>query len=327
MTPAKRVLQELLVVQPGERVVILHDKTNAGVAVAFEHAAGELGARVERIDLEALQPRPWTTCPKAALRALGTANATILAVRVEDAEYECRAGIVHAASHARARHAHMVGVSARAFAASMAAPVARVVGLLESLKGVIQPTTRISARSPAGTQIEIEMAPHLRWHANGGVVQPGEWINVPSGQLLTSPASVRGVYVADASMSGTVGARAGLLATTPVRLALEGGRVKSVECKDLSLRLHVERFIAEGDGHDRVGCINLGANVGIVTPAGEQVHDEQMPGLHIMLGDNYRERTGATWTAHGQLALTMAESDVDLDGVPIIRRGRYVRFV
>ncbi len=103
--------------------------------------------------------------------------------------------------------------------------------------------------------------------------------------------------------------------------------MKSVECSDPALRNHVERFVAEGEGHDRVGCVNLGANIGIVSPAGEMLHDEHMPGLHISLGENYRERTGATWTARGQLALTMAASDVDLDGSPIIRRGRYVRYV
>jgi leucyl aminopeptidase (aminopeptidase T) len=191
----------------------------------------------------------------------------------------------------------------------------------------MQPSSKISARSAAGTRLEIEMAPHLRWVASGGVVKPGAWINVPYGQLITSPANVRGVYVADASMSGPVGARAGILAGKPIRLTLEGGRVKGVECPDRALQLHVERFIAEGEGHDRVGCVNLGANLGIVTPAGENLHDEHMPGLHLMLGDNYRERTGATWTSRGQLAFTMAESDVELDGVPLLRRGRYVRFV
>ncbi len=103
--------------------------------------------------------------------------------------------------------------------------------------------------------------------------------------------------------------------------------MKSVECADTTLKAQVERFLAEGEGHDRVGCVNLGANVGIVAPAGEPVHDEHMPGLHLMLGENYRDRTGATWTARGWLALTTAEGDVDLDGVPLIRRGRYVRFV
>jgi leucyl aminopeptidase (aminopeptidase T) len=321
------MLQELLVVHVGERLVILHDAANASLALAFEQAAADAGARAERIDLEELAPRPWTSCPKAALDALSTAAATILAVQQEDGEYECRMQVVQAARLARARHVHMVGVSTRTFAASMAAPIARVVGLLDSLKSAMQPHSKISARSPAGTRIEIEMAPHLRWHVSGGVVRPGAWINVPYGQLLSSPASARGVYVADASMGGHAGGRLGLLAKNPVKLTIENGRVKSVDCADQALRFHIERFMAEGEGRDRVGCVNLGANLGIVAPAGETLNDEHMPGLSISLGENYRDRTGATWTARGGLGFSMAESDVDLDGVPLIRRGRYVRFV
>jgi leucyl aminopeptidase (aminopeptidase T) len=327
MTPAARMLQELLVVRLGERVVILHDEANASLALAFEHAAAEAGPGAQRIQLEDLAPRPWTSCPAPVLEAMRTATVTILAVRPEDGEYDFRAAIIQAARVARTRHVHMVGVSGRTFVASMAAPVSRVVGLLDAVRVALQPTSKISARSPGGTQVEIEMAPHLRWYASGGVVQPGDWINVPYGQLTSSPATVRGVYVADASMGGHLGARTGSLAQKPVRLVIDGGRVKSVECADHALRLHIERFLVEGENHDRVGCVNLGANVGIVAPAGEILHDEHMPGLHVSLGNNYRERSGANWTARGQLAFTMASSDVDLDGLPLIRRGRYVRFV
>ena len=52
-----------------------------------------------------------------------------------------------------------------------------------------------------------------------------------------------------------------------------------------------------------------------------------MPGVHLGLGDPMSPQSGATWTAHGQLSFSMADADVDLDGVPLIRRGRYVRFV
>jgi leucyl aminopeptidase (aminopeptidase T) len=327
MTPATRVLQELLCLRSGERLVLLHDTTNAALADAFEHAAGETGARVDRLDLEKLAPRPWQAAPSEALQAIRGASATLLAVRLEDGEYAARFAIVQAARLAGARHVHMIGVSSRTFAASMAAPVARVVGLQDALRAAMQPSSKLSARSSAGTRLEVEMAPHLRWDTSGGVVQPGAWINVPYGQILTSPAQVRGVYVCDASMGGPVGARAGSLAQRPIRLTIEDARVKKVECSDRGLQLHVERFLTDGEGHDRVGCINLGANIGIVAAAGEQLHDEHMPGLHISLGDNYRERTGATWTARGQLSFSMAESDVDLDGVPLMRRGRYVRFV
>jgi leucyl aminopeptidase (aminopeptidase T) len=158
-------------------------------------------------------------------------------------------------------------------------------------------------------------------------VRAGQWIKVPYGAQVTSPASVIGTYVADAAMSGALGARRGLLSARPVRLTIEAGRVRSVESHDAELKSYVEKFIAEGQNRDRVGLLNLGANVGIVAPIGELIHDEQMPGVHLALGEPMATQSGATWTAHGQLSFAMADADVDLDGVPLIRRGRYVRFV
>ena len=64
-----------------------------------------------------------------------------------------------------------------------------------------------------------------------------------------------------------------------------------------------------------------------MAPLGEIIHDENMPGVHLSLGETFQQRTGATWAAHGQLAFAAGELDVDLDGQPLVRHGRYVRFV
>jgi leucyl aminopeptidase (aminopeptidase T) len=108
---------------------------------------------------------------------------------------------------------------------------------------------------------------------------------------------------------------------------IEAGRVRRVECRDIAIKRYVETFLGDGQGHDRVGLVSLGANLGILSPLGELLHDENMPGLHLSLGEPYPGRTGATWTSHGQLAFASGGADVDLDGEPLVRRGRYVRFV
>jgi aminopeptidase len=325
IAPASRVVTEILAVEPIDRLLIAHDAANEEVARAFEFAGNERKARVDRVDWETLAPRPWTSCPSILLAALREATATILAVSNEDGEYGARFAFLQAAT--RARHVHMIGTSRRAFLNVLSASLARIFEINQRLRESMRPTSRLSVRSAAGTSCEIETAPHLRWVANGGALRPGQWLNVPFGALVTSPASVSGIYVADAAMGGTYGGRIGSLATRPLRLVIEGGRVRSVECRDSALRSHVERFIAEGQGHERVGLVSLGTNVGLLNPIGELSHDENVPGLHVALGDNLGARTGATWTAHGQLAFAIAQCDVELDGVPLIRNGRYVRLV
>jgi aminopeptidase len=327
MTPAGRVLDELVQIDLNERILIVHDRTNEPIARAFEFAALERRARVERIDVEEFAPRPWLRCPPEVLSAVPGSDVTVFATTNEEGEYDARHAFVNVATSARARHVHILGASRRAFVGAMMASPARVFDLITALRSVLKPHSKLQVRTPGGTSIEIEMAPQLRWFANGSTIRSGQWLNVPYGALVTSPASVTGTYVVDAAMGGGFGSRLGPLSSRPVRLQLEGGRVRGVECRDASIKTYVEKFMADAIGHDRVGLLSLGANIGIAAPIGEILHDENMPGVHLALGESFAARTGALWTSHGQLSFAAADADVDLDGEPLIRHGRYVRLV
>lgn len=327
MTPATRVTEEILAVRPEERVLIAHDQANLPQALALAFAAEALGAVVTRTEIESLGVRPLSSCPASLLAQVNASEATVLAIRDLGGEQPMRQAFVTSASAARARHVHMVGVSRRSFVESLMTSLSRVFELSDALRRALRPTSRLAVRSAAGTRLEVEMAPSLRWITNGSVVRRGDWVNVPCGALFSSPHRVTGTYVADASMSGPEGAAAGLLAARPVRLELEGSRVRRVECPDASLARVVTRFIAGAGGQDRVGLVNLGTNLGVLSALGEVTHDETMPGLHISLGQSFPELTGAASTAAAQLAFAGASLDVDLDGTALVRRGRFVRFV
>ena len=198
-----------------------------------------------------------------------------------------------------------------------------MLDLIRALSAAMRPTTRLAVRSAAGTDLQITTAPHLHWFANGAVLSPGHWVTVPYGAVLTSPATVHGTYVVDASVAGGFG----LLSRRPIRLVIDQSVVRSVECSDAAIQRHVERFVSGGNGCEKVGLLGLGANVGIPQPLGELHYDVNMPGVHLSLGETFPLETGASWRARGQLGFAMADADVDLDGAPLIRRGRYVRFV
>jgi hypothetical protein len=57
---------------------------------------------------------------------------------------------------------------------------------------------------------------------------------------------------------------------------------------------------------------------------GEAVSDQKLPGLHVSLGATLADQTGAAWDAPGQLLLAGTQADVDLDGVALVRQGRYL---
>jgi aminopeptidase len=327
MTPATRVTEEILALRDKERLLVVHDRENTPQALAIAYAAETRGLSPVRIELESLGPRPLGACPTSLLARIADADATVLAIADMGGEQPMRQAFVAAVAAAHGRHVHMVGVSARSFVESLTTSLVRVFELSETLRRTLRPSSRLTVRSAAGTRLEVDMAPHLRWMTNGSVVRRGEWVNVPCGALVSSPARVSGVYVADASMSGPEGAAAGLLTSRPIRLELEGARVRRVECPDPAIARVVMRFIAGPSGQDRVGLVNLGTNLGVLSPLGEVTHDETMPGLHLSLGQSFPSLTGATSTAAAQLAFAATLLDVDLDGEALVRRGRFVRFV
>ena len=86
----------------------------------------------------------------------------------------------------------------------------------------------------------------------------------------------------------------------------------------------MEAFLRREHNLLRVGGICLGTNVGILSPTGDIIADQNLPGLHVVFGSAAAEQTGATWSTRAQLPLTCARGDVDLDGAPLLRAGRYM---
>jgi len=172
--------------------------------------------------------------------------------------------------------------------------------------------------------LSVTLNPDHRWVEHVGTIRPGRWENLPSGALVTAAGDISGVFVADGCVGGEVGAAAGSLEQTPVRFEIEGGVCRSVRSADLGLQRSIEEVFRRDHELERVGLIILGTNIGIARTTGEIVCDQNMPGLHLGFGATFPETTGASWTARGQLLATNANSDVDLDGAPIIRSGRYI---
>jgi leucyl aminopeptidase (aminopeptidase T) len=86
----------------------------------------------------------------------------------------------------------------------------------------------------------------------------------------------------------------------------------------------VERFLKSDRNGERLGAIGLGTNVGIHAPIGDVSCDQNMPGLTLGLGSTFSEQTGASWDSRIQVTFTAAHADVDLDGAPLLRHGRYL---
>ncbi|CAN5252695.1 hypothetical protein BH09MYX1_BH09MYX1_42920 [soil metagenome] len=323
VTAARRILEASLTIVPGDKVILILDRARGAMSDVLAETARSIGAKCEVVILEDLGPRPHSTLAPALVALLNDAQASLLLVGFERGEQPMRLELLRLVASLRLRHAHMVGVSRRSLIAGFAVDPNRILDATRALRMRLRADSTLKVQSRAGTSLVIQLSPHHRWAEQVGAIRPGKWENLPTGELSTAPQRIDGIYVADASVGGHF-EHTELLQRTPIRLTFEASQVKSVECDDGILLRSVEAYLASDTLADRIGTIAFGTNVGILTPIGEIVCDQNMPGLHLSLGNTFPDITGAPEGAKTQLTLTAQLLDIDLDGQRIMHAGRYL---
>jgi len=323
------LVQTALKLRAGERLVVIEDAGSVELADAVASAAEGSGVWVKRARLDKLSTaggssRPHKVVPDLLLLSLHAADASVFLASALPAELPMRQALLHVARQRKLRHAHMPGVSQAAFAAGMRIDYAHVERVGTRVLGRVKTARTVLTESAAGTSLRIELAPEARWFAQLGVLQPGQWGNLPAGAIYTSPATVSGVFVADASLGEFFGAREGLLRLNPVRLVIDAGRVVGVEARSAQLKRDIEAMLVVAPNSDRVGLVSIGVNPGIESPVGDALVDQNLPGLHIGIGDPAPKSTGATWSAPTCFAACQTGSRVIVDGELLVDCGRVV---
>jgi aminopeptidase len=322
---ARRITEGALGLAPGEHIVIVIDRARHDLGMTLYEVARLMKARATLVMLEDLGTRPLRHIPEKLNAVLAEAQASVLLAGFEEGEQGMRVElVVELVRRLNLRHAHMIGVTRQSMLSGFSVDPTRVLDATRAVRMRLRPDSVLRLRTAAGSDLEVKLSPAHRWMEHVGVIRPGRWENLPSGELVTTPATVSGVYVADASMGGHFGQAAGLLAGKPVRLEVEGGVFKGARCADVALQLEVERFLKAEHNGDRVGAIGLGTNVGIHDAIGDVSCDQNMPGLTLGFGSTFADQTGASWNARTQITFTCSQADVDLDGAPLVRRGRYI---
>lgn len=322
-TACRRVIRGALGVVPGEVVVLIVDEARLDLGMALDAAIRAVAATPVLVQIETLGARPLAGVPASLRAALGGAQASVLLIDIgRYPEHPLRRQLVDLVPELGLRHAHLIGMTRRSLVSGMSADPARVAEACRRTRGRIRPSSRLVARSAAGTHLTVQLSPEYRWKEFAGVIREGRWENLPSGLLIGHATDVSGTYVADATIMSSHGGTEGPLGARPVSIAIEGGQVRSVRCPDHGLGGWVERQLAREPYLDRVGAVLLGTNVGLSEPIGDVLHDQCVPGLHLVFGYSHPDDTGARFTARGILTASASHLDVDLDGAALVRQGR-----
>ena len=142
--------------------------------------------------------------------------------------------------------------------------------------------------------------------------------------MLTAPARVDGVYVADGVVGDYLCARYGDLQNNPLSVTIENSRIVDVACKRADLVADFRTYTSTDENSDRVGEFAIGTNIALTDVIGNILQDEKLPTLHIAFGHPYAEHTGAKWRSTTHIDIVGRRFDIFFDDDPIMRAGKFL---
>ncbi|GAA0274712.1 aminopeptidase [Halobacterium noricense] len=187
-----------------------------------------------------------------------------------------------AANDAGARGATLPGITADVFTTGLDADYETIRQHCEDVLAQVEGADELRVTTPAGT--DITFGPGDReWRDDTGIVhEPGDFSNLPAGEVFVSPENANGTYVVD----GTMMPHGKLDADEQLRFEVEDGFVTDIS--DTQVREQVEAA-SEQVGRDAYNLaeLGIGTNVAVTELVGSVLLDEKAAGtVHIAIGDD-----------------------------------------
>ena len=323
MPGAKNAVETCLSVRPGEHVALIADEASRAVAASIAAAIEDRHARYTGLLLEDFGPRPMIAAPPAVLEALETAGAGVMCMRPQPGELGARMAIVRVVERRQIRYAHMVGVTREIMQQGMRADYLMVDRLSDKLRERMLSAKTLTVKTEAGTSFAAHFDRGLDWVKTSGLISPRYWSNLPAGEVFTTPATVDGTFVCDATAGDNFNGKYGDLQTTPLVLKIEGARLTAVDCARKDLEEEFWQYCHTDENSDRVGELAFGTNLGLSEMIGVLLQDEKFPGVHIAFGDPYGSQTHADWKSKTHVDVLTRNCDVWIDDDQVISKGQY----
>lgn len=323
MPGAKNAVDVCLGVRSGERVAVIADEVSRSVAASLERALKDRGAEFTGLLLEDYGPRPMTVAPTAVLNALEKADVGVLCMTPQPGELGARMAIVQLVERRQIRYAHMVGVTPEIMQQGMRADYRKVDELSNKLRERMLRAATLTVKTERGTSFSAHFDPQLDWVKTSGLISPRYWSNLPAGEVFTTPATVDGTFVCDATAGDYFNGKYGDLEATPLLLKISGGRLVHAECPRKDLEEEFWKYCHTDENSDRVGELAFGTNLGLTRMIGILLQDEKFPGVHIAFGDPYGSQTHADWKSRTHVDVLTRNCDVWIDEDQVIEKGSY----
>ena len=321
---ARNAIRTCLRIQPHEQVVLVTDLETEEIAASLADQVRQVGASVDAHVMEDYGPRPMLSIPEPIRQSLERADVSIYAGQPKTGELAFRRALTEVVDRRQIRHAHMVSISHQIMREAMRADFAEVDAISQRVLARAVQAKRIVARSPAGSHIEATFDPEIRWLKTSGIISTSKWGNLPGGEVLTCPARVDGVYVADGVVGEYLCARYGDLEKTPLSVTIENSRIADVRCKNRSLVDEFNAYTSTDENSNRVGEFAIGTNIALTDVIGNILQDEKIPTLHVAFGHPYSEHTGAKWRSTTHIDIVGRRFDIWFDGDQVMAKSKFL---
>jgi leucyl aminopeptidase (aminopeptidase T) len=188
-----------------------------------------------------------------------------------------------AATDAGARGATMPGITGEVMIRGLDADYGAIEVACADLLAQVEGADEIRVTSPQGTDVVLEPGGR-EWQEDVGLNHdPGDFSNLPAGEVFVSPVTANGTYVVD----GTMMPHGRLGPDQRLEFEVVDGYVTSIS--DDAIREQVEAASEEvGDAAYNLAELGIGTNVGVTDLVGSVLLDEKAGGtVHIAIGDDH----------------------------------------
>jgi aminopeptidase len=321
---ARNAIRTCLRIRPRERVTLVTDFETEEVAASLAGQARDVGADLDVHLMEDYGPRPMLDLPAPIRESLERADVSIYAGQPKPGELAFRRALTAIVDRRRIRHAHMVAISRRIMCEAMRADFHEVDAISRRILARAEKASKIVARSRAGSHLEATFDPEIRWLKTSGIISTKKWGNLPGGEVLTAPARVDGVYVADGVVGDYLCARYGDLEAAPLSIRIEDSRITEIRSENRDLVNDFSAYTSTDQNSNRVGEFAIGTNIAVSNVIGNILQDEKLPTLHIAFGHPYAEHTGARWSSTTHIDVVGRHFDIWFDGDQVMADGKFL---
>jgi aminopeptidase len=324
----KQAVENCLKVQAGENVVIITDKETIEIGSAIKTAVEEITVDVKFFVMEDFGARP-IDYPQAIDDAIKEADVSIYAAQGAEGELQTfRMRMLRAVeANPRLRHAHMVGITPEIMKDGMCSDYKEIQRVSRLVYEKVKNADKIRVVTEKGNDFVAEFSPQLKWLIEDGNIPPGDWKNLPDGEVCTCPVNVNGTVIFDGCLGDFFTERYGSLESTPIIIEVENGRAlkESIECDNEQLRHEFTKYLFETDQNsNRVGEFAIGTNTGLTKLIYNLLQDEKFPSVHIAFGSPSPHKTGADWDSKSHVDGMIKDPTIYVDGEVLMDKGKFL---